>query len=140
MRGRLNYIELRVVTQRTYRTERSLGKFIVRPFGYVLILKNRRRSKLRSHPRPARFGTCAPTIFICPTCSLSARELTLIRASFSISFRFRSRDLSYSLSLSVDAASVPDFGWPRFPGGGKICGPRKRRFIISRLTLIVMHS
>lgn len=39
-------------------------------FWLRLILKNRHRQKLRARPRArTRFGTCAPTIFICPTCS-----------------------------------------------------------------------
>lgn len=64
-------------------------------FWLRLILKNRRRSKLRSHPRPARFGTCASTIFICPTCSLGE---PLAVSLFLILFFHRS-DHIISLSL-----------------------------------------
>lgn len=62
MRGRLNYIELRVVTQciyeRAWRMQRGMvGKAERRngiystTFWLRLILKNRHRQKLRAHPR-----------------------------------------------------------------------------------------
>lgn len=68
-------------------------------FWLRLILKNRRRSKLRSHPRPARFGTCASTIFICPTCSLGEPLAVSLFLSYSLFPSFGSYNLSLSLFL-----------------------------------------
>lgn len=77
MRGRLNYIELRVVTQciyeRVWRMQRGIvGKSAARRSGIYsttfwlrLILKNRHRQKLRAHPRAyvlARAGR--PYLFV----------------------------------------------------------------------------
>lgn len=82
MRGRLNYIELRVVTQCIYErvwrmqwgnsggrgAERRSGIYST-TFWLRLILKNRHRQKLRAHPRAYVLARARSTIFICPTCS-----------------------------------------------------------------------
>lgn len=150
MQGRLNYIELRVVTQRTYPARESWQIYST-TFWLRLILKNRRHSKLRSIPptlrarvlararRPYLFASRVHSTNTFP-CSLSAFfsrfPCSLFRRFIFSSFLlllFSSIDIRPLPLRSVTRRGVPDFRQNMRP-------PKKRRSIISRLTLIVMHS
>ena len=149
-------IELHWVTCRyaTYlRTERSLDKFIVRPFGYVWFWKivavqnYDPTHALRVLARARRLYLFAPRVLSenisCISLSLSL-SLTLIPlvhiASIYLFLGSSIADLFFSFLLSLFSSLIrrSRFRIPLL--SGKICRPKKRRFIISRLTLIVMHS
>ena len=136
MRGRLNYIELRVVTQRTYRTERSLGKFIVRPFGYVWFWKIvAARNYDPTHAPRVLARARRPYLFVPRVLSGSHPliRLTLSHPFSLFPFRFVSiaRSLLFSLSLSFSprvSSICPFLSWstrqafsisdaPAFPRG-----------------------
>lgn len=133
MQGRLNYIELRVVTQRTYPARESWQIYST-TFWLRLILKNRRHSKLRSHPRSARAfwhvrvdHIYLPHVFtrrtlfpvLSPLSSLVFRVPCSVGSSFPLFFFYSFLPSTFGLFpfvLSPVAA---------FPISGKICALRR---------------
>lgn len=134
-------IELHWVTCRyaTYLwAERSLGKFIVRPFGYVWFWKIVAVRNYDPTHAPRVLARARRPYLFAPRV-LSGNHLLSLSFFLILFFHRSDHIISLSLSFFVEhRRGVPDFRMP--PLSGKICGPWKRRFIISWLTLIVMHS
>lgn len=134
MRGRLNYIELRVVTQCIYervwrmqwgnsgeRAERRSGIYST-TFWLRLILKNRHRQKLRAHPRAYVLARARRPYLFAP------RVLRFVlRLPFFPLFPYRSRSHDFEPSL---CRCFPE----------EIYGRKKRRRIIlaRRLSLCML--
>lgn len=107
MRGRLNYIELRVVTQCIYERAWRMQRGIVEraewrsgiystTFWLRLILKNRHRQKLRAHPRAYVLARARRPYLFAPRVLRFVLHLPYFPL---VPYRSRSRDFEPALAL-----------------------------------------